>query len=425
MKLKKINIFLCITIFCFLFHFSYGQGDRYTGSYIETAAIKHVGKSDFVIEGLEFTNIDGDIIGLYNCKNVTIRNNKFSSSTKRGIFLYNCENIVITDNTFENVHTALTAILSKGVKFEHNDVYNVGGLLALSDDTNNGFVVLFDKVSGEGNSISYNVAENIFGESSPGDLINVNQSHGTARSPIMVKGNWLRGGGPSPSGGGILLGDIGGSYQIAEENILVDPGQYGIGIAGGSNMALRNNKVYAKSQYFTNVGINVCNYYEKDFGKSSNITVKNNRINYLHSTGRISNWWFYDNMEPIDGKDTNVYDPILLASILPDVIIGRARLATGPDPSGPSTTDPSGHDTENDSSISIYLDKYDRVCVNCKDAMNSSATVTATDVEGKTIYGPVKLTRFHTILPDRPVPGKYIIIVKKSDMVHRKTLNIP
>lgn len=300
------------------------QGARYSREYKTSLEIKHVNKNNFVIEGFDFSGIEGDVIGLYDCENVIIRNNRFRLSNKRGIYLYNCKNVIIIDNTFENVHTALTASTSQGVKFEYNDVFNIGGSLSESSDNNNGFAVQFIGVTGSDNSVSYNVVENVFGESSPEDIINIYQSHGIKQSPIVIKSNWLRGGGPSLSGGGILLGDLGGSYQIAEDNILVDPGQYGIGIGGGNNMTLRNNKVYAKPQYFTNVAISICNWSEKQSGPSHSITVENNTVNYTNREGISGkSWWIYENMEPVTGIETNKYDPKLDESILPDIIINR------------------------------------------------------------------------------------------------------
>ncbi|MDD3561216.1 right-handed parallel beta-helix repeat-containing protein, partial [Petrimonas mucosa] len=329
---KKQFIVLSVLFACLTVHLSYGQGARYTGSYAKSPTIQHVGKKNFVIEGLEFSSNDKDMVVLYSCENVVIKNNSFKSSlTKRAIYLDNCKNITIIDNTFDEVHTALVAHNSRGVKFDYNDVRNVGGPMK-TEDKDNGFVVLFDKVNGEGNSVSYNVAENIFGSSSPGDIINLNQSNGTAQSPIIVKGNWLRGGGPAASGGGIILGDIGGSYQIAEDNIVINGGQYGVCIAGGHDMVLRNNKIYGEKNYFTNIGLYACNWYEEYFGKSYNITVEGNVVNYRNKEGNLSNWWFAENMEPIKGKETNRYDASLTPSILPDQIFGRARMTVEPQP---------------------------------------------------------------------------------------------
>lgn len=454
--MKLQNIILGMVFLCLPPYISYGQGARYTGSYSKSAAIQHVRKSNFVIEGLDFSNVNGDIIALYDCENVTIRNNRFTSSNKRGIYLYNCKNVTMIDNTFENVHTALVASTSQGVVFEYNDIYNVGGPLALSDDTNNGFVAQFIMVTGAGNSISYNAAENIYGESSPGDLINVNQSHGTAQSPIIVKGNWFRGGGPSPSGGGILIGDLGGSYQIAEENILVNPGQYGMGIGGGHNMILRNNKVFAKRQDHNNVGYSICNWSEDASGKSYGITFEKNIVNYSNRNGESGNsWWIYQNMEPVAGKSTNKYDPTLTASILPEKLIGRARSSSIPDnpnegstplpeensdPAPEKKPDPvpekepgnSNQDKEtdnpdnlfpeikNDPSIMIYQDMLGRICINISGRVLPSATFIAANEKGEIVYQQ-GLARFHTVLPEKPNPGKYILFVSNGDKAFMKT----
>lgn len=458
--MKRMNsIILGMVCLLFSIHMTYGQGARYTGDYKKSQALQYVRKNNIIIEGLEFSDIDGDVIGLYNCENVIIRNNKFSSSNKRGIYLYGCKNVTIIDNTFENVHTALTASTSQGVKFEYNDVYNLGGPLAESDDTDNGFATLFIQVTGAGNSISYNAVENIFGESSPGDLINVNQSHGTPESPIRVNGNWIRGGGPSSSGGGILLGDLGGSYQIAEDNILVDPGQYGMGIAGGHSMTLRNNKVYAKQQYFTNVGFSLANWYESQIGSSHSITFEGNVVNYTNRDGVKGNsWWIYQNMEPVKGKETNRYDPNLTASILPDKIIGRARDNQTPPPSdGGSTplppeeepTPPKEEQTPpkeeptppkeeptppkeeptppyedlDHSTIRIYKDKFNRFCVNAIGPLQPSAGISVLDVTGKEITEK-PILGFHTVINEALADGTYRIYVENGNRKANKELTI-
>ena len=397
MKRAKVGVVFLLLMF-FTYSMSYGQGARYTGTYTKSTAVQYVEKKNIVIEGLEISDSPtANLIALYNCDNVIIRNNKLgSATTKRAILLDNCRNITILDNTFENIHTALIAHNSRTVVFNHNDVTNVGGPLT-SDDSNNGFVVLFDRVSGSGNSVSYNVSENIFGQSKPGDLININQSHGIRPAPR----SWSPG--PSASGGGIILGDIGGSYQIAEDNILVDPGQYGISIAGGNNMMLRNNKVYAKQNYFTNVAIVGCNWYEQ-LGKSFNITIANNVVNYTNKNGYSRHsWWIYQNVEPVIGKETNRDDPTMTAAILPAKIIGRARgSGTVIGDGAPGT--PSGQLPR------VYLDKFNRVCANYNGSTYYLDSVTVSQ-DGKVIVEQI-LNGYHTVVNHQFTPGEYDILVE-------------
>lgn len=469
MKRNYMIIILGLTFLCFNLGVSYGQdpGARYKGAYTKSSPIKYVGKKDFVIDGLEISSSGNEIgIALFNCENVVIKNSKFGPlPLARAIHLENCKNITIIDCTFENVQSGLRASLSQGIKFEHNDVTNLVGRLKGSNEL--GIMAQFIEVSGAGNSISYNAAENFLGESSTEDIINLWMSNGTQQSPITVKGNWLRGGGDSDSGGGILIGDGGGSYQIAEDNILVDPGQYGIGIAGGHNMTLRNNKVYAKKQYFTNVGMSICNWYEKETGQSHTITVENNLLNYTNKGGFVHNWWYHSSMPIVKGKDTNKHDSSLTASILPSQIIGRARSGVAPSdpgnetPGGGSTPlpgeqpgngsgsgeqpgneseQPSDDDNEpgtgeesetpgvdlpdidNHRSISIYLDRYKRVCVNIRGRLNSASVTVAND-KGEVIYEQ-SIRRFHTVISRKPTSGKYYVYVKNGTREHLKTLDI-
>ena len=125
--MKRINyiIIISLVLLCCSFLKSYGQGARYTGSYTKSSAIQHVGKSNIIIEGLDFSVNDREAITLYSCDNVIIRNNKYGPSNKRAIYLDNCKNVTIIDNTFENVQSGLIAHRAQGVKFDYNDVKNV------------------------------------------------------------------------------------------------------------------------------------------------------------------------------------------------------------------------------------------------------------------------------------------------------------
>lgn len=333
--MKKIVVNFIILVILMLPSLAYSQGASYSGPYEISSPLTYTNEKNLIIEGLGFTNSDslvsgGRCISLWNCENVIIRNCKFQDVTlNTAVYANESTNITVTNCVFENVSKAFLAGNCKGwIKFEENNVKNVVGNLYGGSVFSQ--AVQFNSCVGPGNSISYNVVENIPGESSPEDAISIFHSNGTAESPIIIRGNWIRGGGPSASGGGILLGDWGGSYQIAEDNILVNPGQYGMGIAGGHDMIIKNNKIYARQQSFTNVGLSICNWTQKQTGPSSNIVVENNSINWTKKDGSINTAWIYENMYEAfpDWQKADIPDLSITEDILPDIILNRNAMET-------------------------------------------------------------------------------------------------
>ena len=329
--MNKINFNITLLILMFPV-FVYSQGSNYSGPYEKASPRNYTNQNNIVIEGLEFTNADtllfnGRCITLWDCENVIVRNCKFKDvPLNAAVYAQGSTNITVTNCVFENVSKALLAGSCKGgIIFTENDVKNVVGNLYGGSVFSQ--AVQFNTCSGPGNSISYNVVENIPGESSPEDVISIFHSNGTPESPIIVKGNWIRGGGPSPSGGGILLGDWGGSYQIAEDNILVDPGQYGMGIAGGHDMTLRNNKIFARQQSFSNVGLSIVNWTIRQTGASYNIVVENNAVNWTNRDGNFNTAYFHEHMQDAypDWEKASIRDPSISKNILPDLILNRAN----------------------------------------------------------------------------------------------------
>lgn len=332
---KLIGLISLTFLFLMLPSTLFSQGSNYNGPYETSPPLVYTDQKNIVIEGLEFTNTDsivsdGRCITLTNCENVIIRNCKFKNvPLNAAIYANGSSNITVTNCVFENVQAGLRGHKCEGgIKFENNDLKNIVG--DLSGGSRFSQAVQFDKCNGPDNSISYNVIENIPGESSPEDVINIFHSNGTAESPIIIRGNWIRGGGPSGSGGGILIGDWGGSYQIIENNILVDPGQYGLQIAGGHNMTIRNNKVYGRQQPFSNVGLVIVNWTSKQTGPSYNITVENNRINWTNRDGVFNTAWFAGNMQEVvsDSQKEVIRDPSITQNILPEVILNSTEMDT-------------------------------------------------------------------------------------------------
>ena len=252
---------------------------------LPTSGAKNLsGQSNVVIENLRFVDISGNPLLLNGSSNITIRNCFFDRASEEAISIENSSNITIENCLFNGVTTGVYALGSKTIKIRYNQFVNV----RMRSTGGRGQFVQFNNVSGEGNLIENNQGENFAGESDPEDLISLYQSSGTAASPISVRNNMFRGGGPSTSGGGIMTGDYGGGYQIAENNVLLDPGQYGMAAAGGSNISILNNKIYAKQQPFTNNPLYV---WAQQGASCSNINVKGNRVNWTDKSGSINNGW--------------------------------------------------------------------------------------------------------------------------------------
>jgi len=312
----KKHILLNLVSLFIIHGIAYGQGSTYTGQYVSSSPIKWDGVNNQTINKLKIINPFGHCISLCNCSNITIQNCKLGPSLNEGVYLYNCTNITITNCSMDSIDSGVVADGCSGIKVLHNDVKNVQGPMP------RGQMVQFGNVSGGGNSISYNVVENIDGQSFPEDAISLYMSKGISTDPIQIIGNWIRGGGPSTSGGGIMTGDEGGSYILVQDNILVNPGQYGITISSGDHITIKNNKIYSGKEPFSNIGLSA--YRQYDIETTAN-TIMNNEVNFTNKDGELNCLWNAGNCGDITGWDTNMHNASLNASILPAKIIGRAQ----------------------------------------------------------------------------------------------------
>ncbi|MGZ3813436.1 MAG: right-handed parallel beta-helix repeat-containing protein [Mucilaginibacter sp.] len=278
-----------------------------TISYTTTPAITLNDKHDMVIRNVATTSIT-----LNNCYNITIRNCKVGPNKLTGIQTYQCTNVQIDSCYIFNVSTGVYALDSKKISVTNCQAKNMQGPYP------KGAFVQFDNVSGGGCNVSFNKFENILGQSYPEDAISMYKSNGLPSDPIIIDGNWIRGGGPSLTGGGIMLGDNGGSNIIARNNILIDPGQYGMAVSGGTNMSIVNNTIYGKSQPFTNVGL----YYWNQSGlPSSNITISGNKVNFTSPKYGVNNTYLGSGNVTPTGWGTNILNAKIDESILPSNII--------------------------------------------------------------------------------------------------------
>jgi len=272
------------------------------------------GSHDITISGKSINGGSVPAISLTNCYNVHITKNLLRNSTDVGVLLYNCYNVTVDNNNISNVSTGVYVVNSPngGIIITNNQFKNMVGPMP------RGQFVQFNTVGGANNSISYNKGENIFGASNPEDAINLYKSNGTASSPIQVVGNWIRGGGPSASGGGIMLGDTGGSYEVASDNVMVDPGQYGIAISGGDHMSIINNKIYGRSQSFTNIGLYI---WGQSGSTCTNSTVSGNLVKFFNASNQENDAWVGTGEATPSGWNTNLFGASLSAAILPSIVV--------------------------------------------------------------------------------------------------------
>jgi hypothetical protein len=261
-----------------------------------TAPLLLKDKQSLVLRGLKITSSPENCISLHNCTDIIIEQCELGAADGEGVSINSCRNITIRDCRFRDVRSGVYAVISQNIAVESCAFQNVRGPMP------RGQAVQFDKVSGGGNRIISNTCVNEPGKSNPEDAISIYKSSGLADEPLLVAGNKITGGGPSPSGGGIMLGDSGGSHILVENNVLTDPGQYGIAVAGGTSITLLSNTIYGRSQPFTNVGLYVWN---QDGESCGHITVRGNRVMWFRKDGERNGAWNSGNCGSIAGWNDN------------------------------------------------------------------------------------------------------------------------
>jgi hypothetical protein len=249
-------------------------------SVTSSAPLSYTGKTGLIIENKVFTSsTNGVTISLSNCSGFKIRNCFFKNTPGSvSIHLSNCSDIQIQGCSFDSVKSGVYAINCTGKL-----VIQCNAFKDIIGPKPRGQMVQFNTCTGAGNRIVNNILEQTSGVGNPEDLINLYASSGTTGDPIRITGNKTRGGGPSPSGGGFMLGDNGSHDIVADNNILVNPGQYGIAAPSGKNITISNNTVFGVQQSFTNVGLYVGLQSEVNAGYAcigNTISLTGNKVNW-------------------------------------------------------------------------------------------------------------------------------------------------
>ncbi|MBS1533040.1 MAG: right-handed parallel beta-helix repeat-containing protein [Bacteroidetes bacterium] len=275
-----------------------------------SSPINYTGQNNVAISNLTITGGTVPCITLTNCNGVFISDCTLQNSSDVAILLTNCTNVTIQTNLISNVAAGILAVNcpNGGIKIMSNKMKNMQGQKYY------GAFVEFSNVGGANNVINWNKMQNFAGQSNTRNAIDIVASNGTSASPITISTNQIEGGGPSTTGGGIMLGHSGGSYQVATGNSLVNPGQMGMSVAGGSNISITSNKIFASQQSFTNAGIIV-------WGQGSTITnstVSGNQVNWTNSSGVQNSDYLGSGETTPSGWSTNTWGAsTITASILP------------------------------------------------------------------------------------------------------------
>lgn len=239
---------------------------------------------------------------------ITFNNLTFQNTSGSAGLLHigtNIHDIIINNCYFNNGILGVNAVFSGTGGVANLKVLN--SWFANITDVNNGSgsfkfgngnPVQFNNCNGAGMEIAYNncyTAITIGSSTTPfvGDILSIYQCNGTSGSNILVHDNNIRGGGSStpasPGGGGkagIVLGDKGGSYQQAYNNIVCNGGASSILVQGGTFINMSNNIAFSVQQPYTSVALGYGNY---SGAAANNNTIGNNKLNFKDFNGNVTN----------------------------------------------------------------------------------------------------------------------------------------
>lgn len=156
--------------------------------------------------------------------------------------------------------------------------------------------------------ISWNEVVNVFGQSGVEDNINLYKT-----AYAEVHDNYIQGAYPTTaergfSGSGIMVDEVGSHHNHIYSNQVVDTTNAGIGISGGWNNTVHDNRVVFDGRLddgtplpASNVGIAVWNDVYNDPGWANN-SAYGNIVGWLRPSRARADWW----LPGCSGKCTNV-----------------------------------------------------------------------------------------------------------------------
>lgn len=287
------------------------QGDKFSGTYtkIFNAGTIHNMHDTTIIGKWFLATTNAPCINLVTCHRVKFINCLFGQASylgvnNAGIFLDHCDNITVRNCYFENVATGVHVIIDQTIKVDSNQAKNIRGPKGLGGD-----FAQMNRLSGPGNSVSYNRVENFNFTGLQEDMINLYACNGTPGNAIRVVGNKLRGGGPSITGSGITVGDgpddngtTKSSYQLIAYNQVVNSGYAGIQCAGGNHIQIIQNYITSVATPYSHIGLNFLNFHGYP---ATDITISGNYVNWL--AGLASDQFGGSSFQR---RDTSIHRPL-------------------------------------------------------------------------------------------------------------------
>lgn len=235
-------------------------------------------KSGLTLRNRTFT----ETVKFTHCFNIRVINCSF---TRASLYFVECQTVGVLNCDFINANTRHSLQCDKS-----SDIY-----------------------------IAYNYFSEPLGDSAVDDIINLYKSTGAT-----VEHNYLIGGGPSTTGGGILLGDNMGDNQTASHNICINCGQYGIAIAGGTNNRIKDNIIVGDIHPWSNVGIYVWGIPQRE-STVKDAEVSYNHVSWFNKAGKFNPFWRGSNVTNLQ----MTHNSFVKAMTVPekDPGIGRSPMA--------------------------------------------------------------------------------------------------
>jgi len=270
------------------------------------------------IQNLHITNPNGDCVQITNSTSVTITNSEIGKCKGNGIVVTGGGMVNIYDNyihpegTLNGCCDETDGVFAQGVagltiqgnviafgeaniEVQRSSNVKVKGNFLLNprnDESRGQQFQCYDKCRTVRVENNYTLASKSTRYAYPAnqeDAINIIGGPSGPTSDVIVQNNYVQGG-FSDSGCGVIADSHPADVQFLN-NILVDTGQCGIGIAAGVNVRVDHNKILNRT--FVKGGGNTAMYVWKQYPKDQcdQIAVTKNILYGVKPDGSISSWW--------------------------------------------------------------------------------------------------------------------------------------